>query len=95
MVDETLDFHVKAPGRDGTQKRQELVNTRPVDLRPCLGHWRARANEVKLFQDKKEQAWVHYRRMPNVKRKKKDDFEKDFEHKAVYNGKIDEKSMQE
>ena len=27
--------------------------------------------------------------------KKKEDFEKDLEHKAVYNGKIDEKSLQE
>ena len=33
--------------------------------------------------------------MPNFKRKKKEDFEKDLEHKAVYNGKVDEKSLQD
>ena len=32
--------------------------------------------------------------MPNFKRKKKE-IEKDLEHKAVYNGKVDEKSLQE
>ena len=33
--------------------------------------------------------------MPNFRRNKKEDFEKDFEHKVVYNGKIVEKSLQE
>ena len=33
MVDEALDFNVKATGRDGTQKREELVNMRPGELR--------------------------------------------------------------
>ena len=31
----------------------------------------------------------------NFGRKKKEDFEKDFGHKVVYNGKVDEKSLQE
>ena len=43
MVDEALDFYVKATGRDGTQKRQELVNMRPGDLRRSLERWQARA----------------------------------------------------
>ena len=88
MVDEALDFHVKA-------KRKELVNMRPGDLRRSLERRQARAKEVQRFQDKKEQLWNLYRRVPNVKRKKKKDFEKDFEHKAIYNGKTDEKSLQE
>ena len=33
MVDEALDLYVKATGRDGTQKREELVNMRPGELR--------------------------------------------------------------
>ena len=45
--------------------------------------------------DKKEHAWDLYRRMPNFKRKNTEDFEKDLEHKAVYNGKVDEKRLQE
>ena len=95
MVDEALDFHVKATGRDGTQKRQELVNVKPGDLRRSLERWQARAKEVQRLQDKKEQAWDLYRRVPNFRRKKKKDFVKDLERKAVYNGKIDEKILQE
>ena len=95
MVDEALDFYVKATGRDGAQKRQELVNMRPGELKRSLERWQARAKEVQRLKDKKEQAWDLYRRMPNFKRKKKEDFEKDLKHKAVYNGKIDERSQQE
>ena len=32
MVDEVLDYYVKATGRDGTQKCEELVNMRPGEL---------------------------------------------------------------
>ena len=46
MVDEALDYYVKATGRDGTQKREELVNMRPGELRRSLEHWQARAKEV-------------------------------------------------
>ena len=38
MVDEALDVYVKATGRDGTQKRPELVNMRPGDLRRIGKH---------------------------------------------------------
>ena len=94
MVDEALDFYEKATGRDRTQKRQGLENMRPGELKRSLERWQARAKEVQRLEDKKEHAWDLYRRMPNFKRKKKEDFEKDLEHKAVYNGKIDEKSLQ-
>ena len=95
MVDEALDFHVKATGRDGTQKRQELVNMKPGDLRRSLERCQARAKEVQRLQDKKEQAWDLHRRVSNFRRKKKKDFVKDLERKAVYNGKIDEMILQE
>ena len=95
MVDEALDFYVKATGRDGTQKREELVNMRPGELRRSLERWQARAKEVQRLQEKKEHAWDLYSRVPSFGRKKKEDFEKDLEHKAMYNGKIDEKSLQE
>ena len=36
MVDEALDFYEKANGRDRTQKRQELENMRPGELRRSL-----------------------------------------------------------
>ena len=95
MVHEGLNFYVKANGRDRTQKRQELVNMRPGEVRRSLERWEARAKEVQRLQDRKEQPWDLYNRMPNFKRKKEEDFEKDFEHEVVYNGKIDEKSLHE
>ena len=36
LVDKALNFYVKTTGKDGAQKRQELVNMRPGDLRRCL-----------------------------------------------------------
>ena len=95
MVDEALDFYVKATGRDGTQKREELVSMSPGELRRSLERWEASAKEVQRLQDKKEHAWDFYSRVPNFRRMKKEDFEKDFAHKVVYNGKVDEKSLQE
>ena len=95
MVDEALDFYVKAYGKDGTQKRERLVNMRPGELRRCLERWQARATEVQRLQEKKEQAWDLYSRVPSFGRKKKENFERDLGHKAMRNGKIDEKSLQE
>ena len=95
MVDEALDFYVKATGRDGTQKREELVNMRPGELRRSLERWQAHAKEVQRLQEKKEHAWDLYSRVPSFGRKKKEDFEKDFGHKVVYDGKVDEKRLRE
>ena len=95
MVDEALDFYVKATGRDGTQKREELVNMRPGELRRSLERWQARAKEVQRHQDKKEQAWDLYIRVPNFRFKNKENFEGDFKHRAVYDGKVDERKLQE
>ena len=95
MVDKALDFYVKTRGRDGAQKRQELMNKRPGELKRSLEHWETRAKEVQRLQDKKEQAWDLYSRVPSFGRKKKEDFERDFAHKVVYSGKVDEKSLQE
>ena len=88
-------FYVKATGRDGTQKREELVNMKPGELRRSLERWQTSAKEVQRLQDKKEHAWYLYRRVPNFGHKKKENFEKDLGHKVVYNGKVDEKSLQE
>ena len=95
MVDEALDFYEKANGRDRTQKRQELENMRPGELRRSLERWQAHAKEVQRLQEKKEHAWDFYSRVPSFGRKKKEDFEKDFGHKVVYDGKVDEKRLRE
>ena len=76
MVDEALDFYEKANGRDRTQKRQELENMRPGELRRSLERWQAHAKEVQRLQEKKEHAWDLYSRVPNFRRMKKEDFEK-------------------
>ena len=39
MVDEALDFYVKATGRDRIQKREELVKMSPGELRRSLERW--------------------------------------------------------
>ena len=96
MVEEALDFYVKATGRDGTQKREEVVNMRPEELRRSLERWQGGAKEVQRLQEKKkEHAWNLYSRVPSFGRKKKEDFEKDFGHKVVYDGKVDEKRLRE
>ena len=94
MVDEALDL-LRDGHRDGTQKCEELVNMKPGELRRSLERWQASAKGVQRLQDKKEHAWDLYSRVPNFRRMKKEDFERDFAHKAVYNGKVDEKSLQE
>ena len=95
MVDEALDFYEKANGRDRTQKRQELENMRPGELRRSLERWQAHAKEVQRLQEKKEHAWDLYNRVPSFGRKKEEDFERDFAHKVMYSGKVDEKRLQE
>ena len=95
MVDEVLDCYVKATGRDGTQKREELVNMRPGELRRSLERWQARAKDMQHLQDKKEHAWDLYSRVPNFRLKNKENFEEDFKHRAVYDGKVNERKLQE
>ena len=95
MVDEVLDYYVKATGRDGTQKREELVNMRPGELRRSLERWQARAKDMQQLRDKKEHAWDLYSRVPNFRLKNKENFEEDFKHRVVYDGKVNERKLQE
>ena len=91
MVDEALDFYVKTTGRDGAQKRQELVNKRPGELKRSLERWETRAKEVQRLQDKKEQTWDFYSGVPSFGRKKKEDFERDFAHKVEWTDEMQSK----
>ena len=88
MVDEVLGLYVKTTGRDGTQKREKLMNKRPGELRRSLERWQARAKEMQRLQDNKEHAWDLYSRVPNFRCKNNENFEEDFKHWAVYNGKV-------
>ena len=81
--------------RDGTQKRQELANMKPGDLRRSLERRRARAEEVQHLQDKKEQAWEFFRRPGGLGRRTNEEFEKEFDHRVMRNEKADQKLLQE
>ena len=48
MVDVVLDLYVMATGREGTEKRQQLVNMRLGDLRQSLERWQTRAKEARV-----------------------------------------------
>ena len=75
LVDEVLDFYVKATGEDGVQMRQKLANMKAAALQQCRERWQKRAEEVQRFQDMKEEAWSLFRRQGGLGRKTKDDFE--------------------
>ena len=83
MVDEALDFYVKATGREGTQKRQELVNMRPGELRRNLEHWRLRAEEKQRLQEKKEEAWELFGRQPGHKQTTEEKFAQEFKRRVT------------
>ena len=55
----------------------------------------ARAKDMQRLQDKKEHARDLYSRMPNFRLKNKENFEEDFKHRAVCDGKINERKLQE
>ena len=86
-------------GKDRTQKRPELVNTRPGVLRRCREPWQSNAEELQRFQGKREQAWEFFQRQARLRPNAREEFERKFEHK-VMNGlystsKVDEKSLDE
>ena len=83
MVDEVLDLFVKATGKNGTQKRQELVNMRPGELRRSREHWRLRAEEKQRFQGMQEEAWELFRRQPGNKQTTKEKFALEFKRKVT------------
>ena len=83
MVDEALGFYVKATGKDGTQKRQELVNMRPGELRRSLEHWQLRAEEKQRLLEKKEEAWELLRRQPGHQQTTKEKFAQEFKRKVT------------
>ena len=83
MVDEVLDFYVKASGKNGAHKRQEFVSMRPGELRRSLEHWRLRAEEKQRFQGMQEEAWELFRRQPGNKQTTKEKFAQEFKRKVT------------
>ena len=84
-----------ATGKDGTQKRGELVNMRSGELQRSLERWQARVKEMQCLQDRKEHAWDLYSRVPNFRLKNKENFEEDFKHRAVFDAKVNKRKLQE
>ena len=94
-VGEALHLYVKATGKDWAQKRQDLVDMKPGDLRRCLERWQERAEEVQRLQDKKEQVWELFRRQTSFKPKIREEFEEkhNLNHRVMHNNKADAKLL--
>ena len=82
MIDETLNFFVKATGKDETSMRQQLTSQKRDELRRSRDHCKARAEEEERFQKTKEEAWRLFERMPGFKRKTREMFEEEFTRKV-------------
>ena len=78
LIDETLNFFVKATGKDETSMRQQLTSQKRDELRRSRDHWKARAEEEELFQKTTEEAWRLFERMPGFRRKTREMFEEEF-----------------
>ena len=78
LIDETLNFFVKATGKDETSMRQQLTSQKRDELRRSRDHWKARAEEEERLQKMKEEAWRHFERMPGFRRKTREKFEEEF-----------------
>ena len=58
------------------------------------GTWRQEA-WLTAWLTRKEHAWNLYSRVPNFRFWNKENFEGDFKHRAVYDGKVDVRKLQE
>ena len=82
LIDETLNFFVKATGKGETSMRQQLTSQRRDELRRSRDHWKARAEEEEHFQKSKEEAWRLFERMPGFRQKTREMFEEEFTRKV-------------
>ena len=83
MIDETLNFFVKATGKDETSMRQQLTSQQRDVLRRSRDHWKARAEEEERLQKtKEEEVWRLFERMPGFKRKTREMFEEELTRKV-------------
>ena len=88
-VDEALNFYFKAKGKDGAQKRRELLNMRPGDRRRRLEPWQERAEEVQRLQDKKgaRRGSSPEDRRGGLRERTREEFEKEFVRMMMRNKK--------
>ena len=82
-VEETVGFYVTATGKDETQIRQRLAEMKPEKVRRSREHWRLRAEEKQCFQEKEEESWELFRRLPGHKQTTKEKFAQEFKHRAT------------
>ena len=78
LIDEKLNFFVKATGKDETSMRLQLTSQKREELRRSRDHWKARAEEEERLQKTKDEAWRLFERMPGFKRKTREMFEEEF-----------------
>ena len=82
LIDETLNFFVKAAGEDGTPIRHRFTNKNREELRRSRDYWKTRAEEEERLPKTKEEAWKLFERMPGFKRKTRVMFEEEFTRKV-------------
>ena len=99
LIDEILDFFVKATGKDETSMRQRFMSQNREELRQSRDYWKTRVEEEERLQKTKEEAWRLFERMPGFKRKTREMFEEEFTRKvknALCNSRKErEKAVQE
>ena len=82
LTDETLNFFVKATGKDEASMRQKLTSQKREELRRSRDYWKARAEDEERFQKMKEEAWRLFERQPGFKRKTREEFEEELTRKV-------------
>ena len=82
VIDETLNFFVKATGKGEASMRQQLTSQKREELRGSRDHWKARAEDEERFQKMKEEAWRLFERRPGFKRKTREEFEEELTRKV-------------
>ena len=82
LIDETLNFFVKATGKDGTSVRQRFTNQNREELRRSRVYWKTRAEEEERLQKTEEETWKLFERMRGFKRKTKEMFEEELTRKV-------------
>ena len=61
----------------------------------CDEVWSVGKRVQKTCNTSKTKRWDLYSRVPNFRLKNKENFEEDFKHRAVYDGKVNERKLQE
>ena len=68
--------------------RRQLRGMKFEKLRKEAGHWRTHAEAKQRHQDKKEEAWELFQRIPKLGATGRDEFEREYEQKVTLSAKV-------